>query len=294
VLQEGDTVILTAYRRNVYDACEILGPEVDDGYLMKMLGEILDICITNRELDGRSFSSVFHEMGRGCFVHSVRRQGHELPLGPDLELYTGDVVKVIGNRDDVEELSKTMGYAERNARVTDLVSVGIGIILGTLLGLLAVNVGGIPVTLGVGGGVLVSGIFFGWLRSRKPTWGYVPDSTQWIFTSLGLNMFIACVGISAGPSAVEALQQAGVSILIAGACLTVLPHLLTWMFGLYALKMNPVLLLGAMTGAGTCTAALDTVKEDCGSPIPVIGYTVPYAIGNVLLTIWGALIVNLV
>jgi putative transport protein len=272
----------------------MIGPEVDDKYLKRMLGEILDICLTNRQLDGKTFTSIFSGMGHGCFVHSVRRQGHDLPLGPGLVLYTGDVVKVIGNRDDIEELAEGMGFPERKTRVTDLVSVGIGIIAGTLVGLLAVNVGGIPVTLGVGGGVLVSGIFFGWLRSRKPTWGYVPDSTQWIFTSLGLNMFIACVGLSAGPRAVDALQQAGASILIAGACLTVLPHLLTWVFGLYALKLNPVLLLGAMTGAGTCTAALDTVKEDCGSPIPVIGYTVPYAIGNVLLTIWGAFIVNLV
>ena len=146
----------------------------------------------------------------------------------------------------------------------------------------------------MGGGVLVSGIFFGWLRSRRPTWGSIPVPTQWIFTSLGLNLFIACVGISAGPTAVAALQQAGINILLAGVCLTVIPHLLTWLFGLYALKLNPVLLLGAMTGAGTCTAALNSVKEDAGSSIPVIGYTVPYAIGNVLLTVWGALIVSLI
>ncbi len=97
-----------------------------------------------------------------------------------------------------------------------------------------------------------------------------------------------------GPTAVAALQQAGINILLAGVCLTVIPHLLTWLFGLYALKLNPVLLLGAMAGAGTCTAALNSVKEDAESSIPVIGYTVPYAIGNVLLTVWGALIVSLI
>jgi len=294
VLQKDDIIVLTGYRRHVYMTEEIVGPEVDDGYLKDMLGEILDICLTSRELDGTTFSSIFGKYGQGCFVHSIRRQGHELPLGPDLKLFTGDVVRVIGNRSAIESLAEAIGYPERRTPVTDLVSVGIGIILGTLVGLLAISVGGVPITLGVGGGVLVSGIFFGWLRSRKPTWGYVPDSTQWIFSSLGLNLFIACVGLSAGPRAIQALGQAGTSILIAGACLTVLPHLLTWIFGLYALKLNPVLLLGAMTGAGSCTAALNTVREDCGSPIPVIGYTVPYAIGNVLLTIWGALIVNMV
>ena len=109
-----------------------------------------------------------------------------------------------------------------------------------------------------------------------------------------MNLFIACVGLSAGPQAIAALKQAGITIFIAGAGLTTFSHLLTWLFGLYVLKLNPVLLLGAMTGAGTCTAALNSVKEDAGSSIPVIGYTVPYAISNVLLTVWGALIVNII
>ena len=140
----------------------------------------------------------------------------------------------------------------------------------------------------------MSGIFFGWLRSIRPTWGYIPTPVQWVFSDLGLNLFIACVGLAAGPRAVDALKQAGLSIFIAGACLTCIPHALTWILGRYVLRMNPVLLLGAMTGAGTCTAALNTVREDSKSSVAVIGYTVPYAIGNVLLTVWGALIVHLV
>jgi len=155
-------------------------------------------------------------------------------------------------------------------------------------------VGGVPITLGVGGGVLISGLFFGWLRSVKPTFGLIPTATVWIFTDLGLNFFIACVGIAAGPRALDALRTAGINIFLAGVCLTSIPHILTWIFGLYAIKLNPVLLLGAMTGAGTCTAAMNSVKEDAKSAVPVIGYTVPYAIGNVLLTVWGALIVSLV
>ncbi len=293
-LEKGDVIVLTGYRRRIYKANNIIGPEVDDSYINEMLGEILSICLTSKELDGRAFSEIFNMYGQGCFVHGICRQGHELPLSPGLKLYTGDVIRVIGSRQDVEKLVDAIGYPERPSPVTDLVTVGIGLIAGTLVGLLAINIGGVPVTLGVGGGVLVSGIFFGWLRSRRPTWGSIPVPTQWIFTNLGLNLFIACVGISAGPRAVAALQQAGINIFLAGACLTVIPHLLTWLFGLYALKLNPVLLLGAMTGAGTCTAALNSVKEDADSSIPVIGYTVPYAIGNVLLTVWGALVVSLI
>ncbi len=293
-LEKEDIVVLTGFRRSVYKACDIVGPEVDDKYIREMIGEILSICLTNRELDGKTFNWIFSRYGLGCFVHTIYRQGHALPLAPGLKLYTGDVIRIIGSRPDVEKFTCAVGYPERMSQITDLVTVGIGILAGTLIGLLAISIGGVPITLGVGGGVLVSGIFFGWLRSRRPTWGSIPVPAQWIFTSLGLNLFIACVGISAGPRAVAALQQAGINILLAGACLTIIPHLLTWLFGLYALKLNPVLLLGAMTGAGTCTAALNSVKEDAESSIPVIGYTVPYAIGNVLLTVWGALVVSLI
>ena len=293
-LERGDIIVLAGHRSRIFNAWKEFGPEVDDDLVRGMIGEILPICLTDKSLSGKTFDEIFSARGRGCYVRSITRQGHELPLGPKLVLHRGDVINVIGDRPAVEALAAEIGYPERPTQVTDLVMVGIGLILGTLLGLIAVKVGGIPITLGVGGGVLVSGLFFGWLRSLRPTFGLIPTPTVWIFTDLGLNFFIACVGIAAGPRALDALRTAGISIFIAGVCLTSIPHLLTWVFGLYLLKLNPVLLLGAMTGAGTCTAAMNSVKDDAKSAVPVIGYTVPYAIGNVLLTVWGALIVSLV
>ena len=293
-LDKGDVIIITGRRSSLFDSWEDFGPEISDSVIEEMIGEILPICLTNKDLDGKTFDEIFTDYGHGCFVRSITRQGHELPLGPKLKIYRGDIINVIGDRSDVEELIKVIGYPERQTNITDLVTVGIGLILGTLIGLVAIKVGGVPITLGVGGGVLISGLFFGWLRSVKPTFGLIPTATVWIFTDLGLNFFIACVGIAAGPRALDALRTAGINIFLAGVCLTSIPHILTWIFGLYAIKLNPVLLLGAMTGAGTCTAAMNSVKEDAKSAVPVIGYTVPYAIGNVLLTVWGALIVSLV
>lgn len=294
VIEKGDIVVLTGYQSRLFKAWEIIGPEVDDDAVREIIGEILGICLTHKDLDGQTLHEVFTVYGHGCFIRRVTRQGHELPIVPKLKVHRGDIITVIGARKDVERLARNIGYPERQVQFTDLVAVSAGIILGTLIGLAAIHIGGIPITLGVGGGVLVSGIFFGWLRSVHPTWGQMPTSAQWIFTDLGLNLFIACVGLTAGPQAIASLKQAGVTIFIAGACLTTLPHLLTWLFGLYMLKINPALLLGAMTGAGTLTAALNTVKDDAKSAVPVIGYTVPYAIGNVLLTVWGALIVNII
>lgn len=294
VLNTGDTVVLTGHRTDLLKASELIGPEVDDPSVSGMVGELLGICVTAKKYSGKTLKGIFSKIGHGCFIRRVIRQAHDLPVNKGLVVHTGDIIHVLGSRPDVEKLTAELGYAERSTSVTDLVAVGLGIILGTLVGLISVTIGGVPVTLGTGGGVLVSGLFFGWLRSRKPVWGQIPTPAQWVFTDVGLNLFIACVGISAGPSALAALEQAGLSIFFAGVCLTVTPHVLTWVFGLYALKLNPVLLLGAMTGSGTCTAALNSLKDDCGSSLPVIGYTVPYAIGNVLLTVMGALVVNII
>jgi len=293
-LELNDIVVLNSYRPNLLKAWQIIGQEVDDKSVTELVGEILGICLTNKELDGKTIEEIFKTHGEGCFIRRVTRQGHDLPLAEKVKVYKGDIIHVIGSKKDVEELVKAIGYPERATQLTDLVMVGIGIIVGVLVGILAVNIKGIPLTLGVGGGVLVSGLFFGWLRSCKPTWGQIPTPTQWVFSDLGLNFFIACVGISAGPRALAALEQAGISIFLAGICLTCIPHILTWIFGLYILKLNPVLLLGSMTGAGTCTAAMNSVRDDSKSSVVVIGYTVPYAIGNVLLTVWGALIVSLI
>ncbi len=293
-VEKGDTLLLLGTETALIEAGKKVGQEVEVEELREMVGEILDVCLTNEDLDGMSLRELVDNHTRGCFVRKVKRQAEELPFERDLKVHKGDTLQVMGDKRRVDNFADKVGYPERSSNVTDIVTVAGGIVLGTLLGLIAVPVAGIPLTLGVGGGVLVAGLFFGWLRSLRPTWGKIPSSAMWIFTDLGLNLFIACVGLSAGPKALQALQKSGVKIFAAGVLLTIIPHLLTWFFGKYALKLNPVLLMGAMTGAGTCTAAMNSVKEDSNSTIPVIGYTVPYAVGNILLTIWGALIVHLV
>jgi len=177
---------------------------------------------------------------------------------------------------------------------TNMIMLGFGCFLGSLLGLFAIYVGEIPLTLGMGGGVLLLGLLFGWMQLKYPAFGVIPDEVQWLLTSLGLNLFIACVGLTAGPKAIDALQAQGISLFFAGVALTLIPHILSLVFGMFFLRLNPLLLLGALTGAGTATPALNVLKNEANSAAPALGYTIPYAIGNFVLTIWGTLIVHLI
>lgn len=292
VIQSGDVVAMVGDRREFLKADEKIGPEVDDRSVVDLIGEILNICVLNPEAVGKTLGEISTEHGHGCFLRKITRQGHELPLTKNTVVHKCDVLEVAGTQKDVEKLVKHLGYPERPTVMTDLVIVGLGCVLGTLIGLIMVPVMGIPLTLGVGGGVLLSGLVFGWLRSIHPTFGQIPGGAQWVFTDLGLNLFIACVGLTAGPRAIHALQTTGASLLLAGVILTLTPHIIGLIFGRLVLKMNPVLLFGALTGAGTSTATLNALKEEANSPVPVLGYTVPFAFGNVLLTIWGTVLVN--
>ena len=292
VIKSGDVVALAGDRRQLINVNETVGPEVDDRSVLDLIGEILEICILKPDAVGKTLGEISAEHGHGIFLRRITRQGHELPLARGTVVDKCDLLQVAGAERDVESLVKYLGYPERPTVITDLVVVGLGIVLGTLLGLLAVHIGGIPLTLGVGGGVLVSGLVFGWLRSFHPTFGQIPGAAQWIFTDLGLNLFIACVGLTAGPEALSALKTMGASLLLAGVVVTLTPMIVGFLFGRQVLKLNPALLLGALTGGGTCTAALNVVKEDADSPVPALGYTVSYAFGNIFLTIWGVVLVN--
>ena len=232
-------------------------------------------------------------LAHGVFLRRITRQGHEIPITRDTVVHKCDILQVIGAREDIERAVKAAGYAERPTAVTDLVMIGLGIVLGTLLGLLDIHILKLPITLGVAGGVLVSGLVFGWLRSVHPTFGQVPSGAQWLITDLGLNFFIACVGLTAAVQAVQAFQTTGLSVFLAGIVLSLLPIVFGLLFGRHILKMNPVLLLGAMTGARAITAALNSIVEEAESSTPTLGYIVPYAFSNVLLTIWGTMIINI-
>jgi putative transport protein len=141
------------------------------------------------------------------------------------------------------------------------------------------------------GGALVMGLVFGWLRSVYPFFGRIPEPAIWIFDTVGLCVFIGVVGLSAGPSFIAGLQKTGVSLVVVGLVSALLPHTLAILLGRYVLKMEPLIVLGACAGAGTITAALRAIQDESHSRVPALGYTVPYAIGNILLTAWGPVLV---
>jgi len=269
-----------------------IGPEVNDRALIDFPAEFLDVVITNKAWAGKTLKELAtSELARGVFLRKLVRAGQPIPFSAETRLDRGDLMSLVGAKHDVERAAKELGYADRPTITTDMIFVGLGIFFGGLVGLLTVTVGGLPLTLTASGGALVMGLVFGYLRSVRPTFGRIPEPAMWVFDTVGLTVFMAVVGLSAGPSFIAGIQKSGPTLIFVGLIVAALPHITSILVGRYILKMNPLILLGACSGAGTITAALRAVQEEAQSKLPALGYTVPYAIGNILLTAWGPVIV---
>jgi putative transport protein len=216
-----------------------------------------------------------------------------IPILADTKLQRGDIVTLVGRTQDLTAATKTLGHPDRATDVADVAFIGAAIAIGALLGAVVYKIGSVPLTLSTSGGVLISGLFFGWLRSVRPTFGRIPSPTVWFMNSVGLNVFIAIVGISSGPGFVAGLQQLGFSLFLWGVAVTTVPLILAMYLGKYVFRFDDAILLGCCSGARTTTASLGMINDRAKSQIPGLGYTVTYAVGNTFLTIWGMVLVML-
>ena len=295
VLQTGDVVGMAGRLAGVLAAGRLVGREIESREGLAFAAKAVSVVITDRRVVGRTLHEVSMILGHanlhGVYLSSFKRQGLALPVLAGTELRRGDVAELIGRPDQVDRVAELIGSPDAGGEKSDLAYHALAIVTGTLLGSLAVVVGGIPVTLGIGGGVLVAGLCFGWMHTRYPVFGGLPGPAQWILSELGLSAFAGAVGLAAGPRAIQAIQEHGIALLLAGAAVTLVPLLVAFVFGRFVLKLNPVILLGAICGGQTVAAALNAVNEETDSATPVLGFTVTYAISNVLLAVWGPIIV---
>lgn len=294
LLQKGDEVVLSGRREFAIGEEDWIGEEVIDPQLLDFPVEVLPVMIhkkpyTNRKLEFIRKQPFMH----GVSVRRIKRAGIDIPVFAQTMVDSGDTLELVGLKKEVETAAKQLGYIDRPTNATDMVFVGIGILIGGVIGALAIHIGGVPISLSTSGGALIAGLVFGWLRSKHPTFGQIPESSLWVLNNVGLNMFIAVVGISAGPSFIQGLKEVGPMLFIIGILATSLPLLLGLILARYVFHFHPALALGCTAGARTTTAALGAIQEAVDSETPSLGYTVTYAVGNTLLIIWGVVIVLL-
>jgi putative transport protein len=292
-LEAGDLIALSGPRQAVV---ELIGPraaELDDRELLDIPVASTDVLLTNPQLAGSGLGELSkQDWTHGVYLRSVRRGDQDIPIAPGIILQRGDVLRIVGPDALIRPAAAKIGVIIAPSSSTDFVVLGLAIFLGGAVGALATfPVGSVKVTLSTSVGVLLAGLLVGYLRTRLPLFGRIPDGAVALMTSLGLAAFVGLTGLQAGPTFFSAIKETGLGLLIGGVVVTLLPQLVGLFFGHLVLRMNPIHLLGALAGSQTVTAAMAALQERSGSPVPVLGYTPAYPIANILLTAWGTIMV---
>ncbi|KGM33024.1 aspartate-alanine antiporter-like transporter, partial [Inquilinus limosus] len=266
---------------------------------MDMVLHLRDVVFTRPGANGKTIGELKAQADaaarHGVYIAGITRMERPLPVLDGTALHHGDVITLQGAASDVDRAAKLLGYEIAPSDKTDFVYLGLGILLGLLVGLITARVGGIPLTLGSGGGALLSGLVFGWLRAKHPTFGAMPSAAGQILKDFGLAAFVACVGLSSGAQAWTTLQQSGAAIFVLGLVVTLVPLVLTLLFGRYVLRYdNAAILAGALSGSRSANPAFGAVLDKAGNSVPTVPFAITYAMANVLLTILGPLVVGLV
>ncbi len=253
-VRDDDVLALAGRRSTLVALAPTLGTEVEDVRLLAQSHATADVVVTR--FTDRTLGEIARQYGRGVILRELVRGGQVIPFHGETVINRGDLLRIGGNPFDVSRVADVFGYREPPSSETDVVFVGLGVLVGGLVGTLSVNVLGLPISLTASGGALVMGLVFGWLRSFRPTFGRIPEPALWVFDTIGLAVFIGVVGLDAGPSFVSGLRETGPGLPAVALLVCVTPHVVAMLFGRYVLGMHPVILLGACAGAGTATAAL--------------------------------------
>lgn len=294
VLRAGDVVAVIGSRETLVQLLAGSAEEVHDRELLEVAVATRDVVLSSPSVVGRSVAEIRAETVafRGVFLQSIRRSGLTLPVEPGQRLEAGDILTLHGLAPAVDRIAGLAGEPIRSSRGANFVALGFAIAVGALAGLLlAIPVGGLHIALGSSVAVLLVGIALGWRNARHPGFAHIPAPAIEFMKSIGLSAFVAMIGLKAGPVFIDAIREVGLAVFFGGIVVTLVPQFVGLLVGRYLLRIEPLLLLGALAGAQTMTAALAAVQDRSESPVAVIGYSSTVAFGHILISIGGTALV---
>lgn len=299
----GDKLLVVGHRRAIVDmatAAAGLGRESADTGDFGLVLQSADVVVRNKDVKGLTLRELSLPRGTGkplvggsVLVSRVERGAQLMPLLPDLQLQLGDKLQIFGKADELAASASALGEPVLKSNKSNIAFAAIGIVLGVWIGMFSAKIGGVALSLGTGGGALLTGLVFGWYQARHPSRLSIPEDALGLLKDIGLATFIACVGLASGPQALDLVHKYGVSLPLMGVAIAVLPAFCSLIVGHYLLKFEAPVLLGAIAGQQCSTPALSAIQSAAGNTTPLLGYTITYAISNVILPLLGPIVVAL-
>jgi putative transport protein len=294
VLHEGDVVQAVGGDESLSQLSVLLGEREEGELPLCHDQEIESILLTKKDMINKQLGDLALMRNFGCTVTRIRRSGIDLAPQPELALKFGDKLTVVGEKEGLRGVASLLGNNSKQLSDTDFFPIALGIVLGVLLGKLHISFpGGIDFSPGLTGGVLIMALVLSAVGKTGPILWTMSGSSNHLLRQLGLLLFLAEVGTSAGKTLVATFQESGLLMFGVGAAITVVPMLVAAIVGRLVFKISLVDLLGTITGGMTSTPGLAAVDSMVDSNIPSVAYATVYPIAMVFLILFIQIISSL-
>ncbi|WP_455672393.1 aspartate:alanine exchanger family transporter [Phocaeicola sp.] len=295
VLNEGDYIQAVASDESLDQLAVLVGKREEGELPLDKTQEIESLLLTKKDMINKQLGDLNLQRNFGCTVTRIRRSGIDLAPSPELELKFGDKLMVVGEKEGIKGVARLLGNNAKKLSDTDFFPIAMGIVLGVLFGKLNISFpGGVSFSPGLTGGVLMVALLLSAVGKTGPIMWSMSGPANQLLRQLGLLLFLAEVGTSAGKTLVATFQESGLMMFGVGAAITVVPMLVAVLAGRLIFKISLVDLLGTITGGMTSTPGLAAVDSMVDSNIPSVAYATVYPIAMVFLILFIQIIASAV
>ena len=287
VINKGDIIQAVGSEEALNNLALMLGKR-EEGELPLINTQVIEsLLLTKKDMINKQLGDLNLQRNFGCTVTRIRRSGIDLSPSPELALKFGDKLMVVGEKDGVQAVGRLLGNDAKRLSDTDFFPIAMGIVLGVLFGKLNISFGsGMSFSPGLTGGVLMMALFLSAIGKTGPILWSMSGPANQLLRQLGLLLFLAEVGTSAGKNLVSTFQESGFMLFGVGALITIVPMLVAAIVGRLVFKISMLDLLGTITGGMTSTPGLAAADSMTDSNIPGVAYATVYPIAMVFLILF--------
>lgn len=287
VLNEGDFIQAVGSEESLKQLTVLMGERLEGELPLAYSQETASLLLTKKDMIGKQIGDLNFMQNFGCTVTRIRRSGIDLSPSPDFELKFGDKLIIVGEKEGIKTIAQMLGNDEKKLSDTDFFPIAMGIVLGVLFGKLNISFSeNVSFSPGLTGGVLIVALLLSAVGKTGPILWSMSGPANQLLRQLGLLLFLAEVGTSAGKTLVATFQESGLLMFGVGAAITMVPMLIATLVGRLVFKISLLDLLGTITGGMTSTPGLAAADSMVDSNIPGVAYATVYPIAMVFLILF--------
>ena len=294
IFQEDDVVLLVTDAKNADILTMVLGERTEESVMIDSDHDRAEVVVTSPEMLGKSLREL-HLRGRySVTIVRIERYGITFVPNADCCFSMADRVTAVGEPEGLKAFEAAAGHRTRKLHETDLMSVGLGLVFGLLLGMIPFQIPGLgEFQFGLAGGPLLSGLLFAHFGRFMGIVGYMPLAARMLTQELGLALFLAAAGFQAGGQFLEMLHKYGAAPFVFSITVAVASMSTAFLMGRFVLRMNLMEVLGGTCGAMTSTAGIGAIVSKTDCDVPVTSYAAAYPAALVLMTVLAQLLISL-